>query len=400
MNRPLRPTWVEVDLGAIGQNVRALGGHLSPGARLMAVVKADAYGHGAVPVAHAALRHGAAALGVATVEEGVQLRDAGIGAPILVLGAMDASAARTVAGNDLTQTVFDPETVHVLATVAKVVGKQVRVHMKVDTGMGRIGVRDLASALALADVIDAEPSLVLEGMFTHFAASDAEDLTYTQTQYARFLPIVQALRARSPEIVAHACNSAGLIRCPEMHLDMARAGIALYVPPQLPQDAGMELALAPAMRWVTRAVHVKTIEPGETVSYGCTFTATRPTRVMTLPVGYADGYHRAIGGKGYAIVRGQRAPVIGRVCMDQAMLDVTDVPGAAAGDPVVLLGAEGGQAITAAEMGQWCGMIDYEVVLSPSARVPRIITGQTPDENKVARDAKEETECKKSASRR
>lgn len=365
----LRPTWLEIDLSAIAGNIRMLRGRTVAGARFMAVVKADGYGHGAPEVSRCALEHGAAALGVATVEEGVELREAGIFAPILVLGGIARTAAEAVVRHGLTQTVFDASAAGWLAAAAKKQGKQARVHIKLDTGMGRIGVRDEAAMLALAETILAEPALALTGVFTHFATADG-DLGYAHAQYARFLPRANALLRVAPGIDVHAANSAAILRMPETHHDMVRAGIALYVNPALPD--GVPDGMRQAMRWVTHGVHVKDVEPGDTVGYGRAFEAKRKTRVMTLPVGYADGYHRSIGGQGVALVRGQRAPVIGRVCMDQAMLDVTDIQGAQAGDEVVLLGTQGHEHISAREMGAWCNMIDYEIVLSPTRRVPRV----------------------------
>lgn len=364
----LRPTWVEIDLSAIAGNVRLLLDNMAADTRLMAVVKADGYGHGAAQVARCALQNGASSLGVATVEEGVQLREAGIGAPILVLGAASRAAVADIVQHHLAQTVFDADIVHAIAAAAQKAGTAIPVHIKIDTGMGRIGVRDEAALLDVAEAVYAQPSLSLAGVFTHFATADG-DLRYVDEQHTRFLPHVKALLRLEPHLAVHAANSAALLRCPETHHDMVRAGIALYVPPDLPDS--VPEGMRPAMRWVTQAVHVKEIGEGEAVSYGSIFHAERPTRVMTIPVGYADGYHRAIGGQGHALVRGKRAPVIGRVCMDQAMLDVTDIPDAACGDEVILLGKQGNMEITAAQMGSWCGMIDYEVVLSPTGRVPR-----------------------------
>lgn len=370
MNASYRPTRLEIDLQAVARNVRILRGRIPQTTKLMAVVKADAYGHGAVPVAETALQNGAECLAVALVEEGVQLRQSGISAPVLVLGGIAREGAQAVAAYGLIQTVFDVETVRWLEEAAAREGTAVDVHLKVDTGMGRIGVRSEAEARAVAEAALASDHVRLSGVFTHFATSDGEDLGFAREQNARFVSLVSALKALRPDLTVHAANSAAILRVPEAHYDLVRAGIALYVAPDLPDGAGD--GLSDAMRWVTRAVHVKDVEPGETVSYGRIFTARRPTRVMTLPVGYADGYHRAIGGRGRALVRGQSAPVIGRVCMDQCMLDVTGIDGARAGDEVVLLGAQGRERITAREMGTWCGMIDYEIVLSPTARVPRI----------------------------
>lgn len=361
MIQRLRPTWLEIDLDAVRENARFLR-EKAGDARLTAVVKADGYGHGAVPVARAALEGGATALAVALVEEGVALREGGIDAPVLVLGGISEAGADAVARHGLAQAVFDTRTVGWLAAAAAKAERPVDVHIKIDSGMSRIGVRDEAALLDVANAVLAAPGLRLAGVFTHFATADTEDEAFVRTQHARFLPLVEALRSVRPDVTVHAANSAATLRYPDTHHDMVRTGIALYVPPG-PRHA---------MRWLTRAVQVKTIAPGETVSYGRIFTAERPTRVMSLPVGYADGYHRAIGGVGQALVRGMRAPVIGRVCMDQTLLDVTDIPSAAVDDEVVLLGAQGEDRITAREMGDWCGMIDYEIVLSPTARVPRV----------------------------
>lgn len=370
MTKGLRPTWLEIDLSAVAHNARLLRARAQQGARVMAVVKADAYGHGAEAVANVALQNGAQALGVAIPEEGIALRRAGIAAPILVLGGIAPEAARDIVRHGLAQTVYDEATLRLLAKAAESEGRPAAIHIKVDSGMGRIGVRNAKALLALAERALAEPGIVLEGVYTHFATADAQDTAYREAQHARFTEAVAALRHSCPGVVVHAANSAALLCAPHTHHGMVRAGIALYLDPQFP--GGASDGLRQAMRWVTRAVHAKEIAPGESVGYGCHFTASRQTRVMTLPVGYADGYHRCIGGRGYALVRGQRAPVIGRVCMDQAMLDVTDIPGAGVGDEVVLLGAQGDDAVSVREMGIWCGLIDYEVVLSPTGRVPKV----------------------------
>lgn len=365
-----RQTWLEIDISAIGRNVALLRARIPKPARLMAVVKADGYGHGAVQVAEAALENGADFLGVALPEEGARLRMAGIAAPILVLGGILPEGAEAVRQYGLTQAVFDVQAVRALADEAARAGKTIDVHIKVDSGMGRVGVRDASEMLRVYEAIQAQPALRLTGVFTHFADATNEDLAFAREQAGRFLSIARFVKARHPEILLHAANSAAALRCPELAMDMVRTGIALYIDPGLPGEAGA--GLSGAMRWVTRAVHVKEIQPGETVGYGRTFTAALPTRVMTLPVGYADGYHRVIGGQGWALVRGRRATVIGRVCMDQMMVDVSHIKDAAVGEEAVLLGRQGGECITVREMAGWCGMIDYEILLSPTARVPRV----------------------------
>lgn len=372
-----RKDYVEVDLGAIRHNVRVMLEHLSPGTKLMAVVKADAYGHGAVPVAKAALSQGAHALAVAIPEEGVQLREAGIEAPILVLGGIEPDAADAVVRCGLIQTVFDTRVLAALKAAAEKYGRPAQVHIKLDTGMSRIGVRDEAQVRVLTKAIVSDRRLCLCGAFTHFATADADDaesVAATHRQIERFNALCAAIGEEAPQaqLTLHCCNSAGIFRYPQAHADMARGGITLYGCSPSPGIAGIP-PLKPAMRWVTCGVLVKDLPKGASVSYGATFTAEKPMRVMTVPVGYADGYRRALSnGVGSVLVRGRRAKVLGRVCMDQIMVDVSDIPDAQAGDEVVLLGRQGDDEITAQEMADWLLTISYEVLLAPSVRVPRV----------------------------
>ena len=359
--------YAEVDLGRIEENMEAMKEHLRPGTKMYGVVKTDAYGHGAVPVAKAALEAGADMLAVAIPEEGIELREAGIAAPILVLGGIEESAAEAVVQNDLTQVVFDERRIRALAQAGQKLGRCAKVHLKLDTGMNRIGVRTAEEAQALTRLIDSLPGVALTGCFTHMATADEPDPTGTLRQIERFEVLCKAVKAAHPgEIICHGANTASIFRYPQLHADMVRGGLALYGYPPVPEATGLQ----PAMRWVTRGIYVKTIAPGDRVSYGGTFEATRPTVVMTLPVGYADGYRRGISGKG--CVLGRRAPILGRVCMDQMMVDVTDIPGAQEGDEAVLLGRQGDEQIDAEEMAAWLDTISYEVLCSPSKRVPRV----------------------------
>jgi len=352
----------EIDLAAIRHNVGVMKSHIAGGARFLAVVKADAYGHGAVPVAKAALEAGADMLAVAIPEEGIELREAGIAAPILVLGGIEESAAEAVVQNDLTQVVFDERRIRALAQAGQKLGRCAKVHLKLDTGMNRIGVRTAEEAQALTRLIDSLPGVALTGCFTHMATADEPDPTGTLRQIERFEALCKAVKAAHPgEIICHGANTASIFRYPQLHADMVRGGLALYGYPPVPEATGLQ----PAMRWVTRGIYVKTIAPGDRVSYGGTV-------VMTLPVGYADGYRRGISGKGCVLVRGRRAPILGRVCMDQMMVDVTDIPGAQEGDEAVLLGRQGDEQIDAEEMAAWLDTISYEVLCSPSKRVPRV----------------------------
>ena len=364
----------EIDLSAIRRNVDVMKERLGKETKFLAVVKADAYGHGAVPVAKAALAAGADMLAVAIVEEGVELRRAGITCPILVLGGIEESAAEAVVKADLTQAVFSEEIIRALRMAGLKFGRTAKVHLKLETGMNRIGVRTAQRVRELVSLIDSMPWIELTGCFTHMATADCEDDGgATLEQIRRFEMLCEAIREVHPApITRHAGNTACIFRYPQAHFDMVRGGIALYGYPPVPEATGLQ----PAMRWVTRAVMVKELQAGDRVGYGGTFAADKPMRVMTLPVGYADGYRRAISGKGCVLVRGQRARVLGRVCMDQIMVDVTDIPGAQAGDEAVLMGTQGDECISADEMAAWLDTISYEVLCSPSRRVPRVYVNE------------------------
>lgn len=359
-----RGTYIQVDLSAIARNTAALKRAVAP-AQMMAVVKANAYGHGLIKTAQTALRSGADCLGVALPEEGEALRAAGVTAPILVLGPVNRQGAEASVRWGLTQTVFDPERAEMLEQAAEAQGKTALVHIKCDTGMGRIGVREEEELAALLSKIGECPHVRLTGAFTHFADADGEGEEYTRFQIARF----EEMRRLLPRgILIHASASAAGARYPEARYDMVREGISLYGCPPVRE----EIPLEPALSWHTEISYIKTIPAGACVSYGRAFRAARETRVATLPVGYGDGYHRALSGKAQVLIAGKRCPVIGRVCMDQIMVDVTALSPAEAfmGAPVVLLGRQGGQEITADQLAAWAGTISYEMLLAATARVP------------------------------
>lgn len=357
-----RDTRVEVDLSRIEQNMRVIRQAMGE-TDVLAVVKANAYGHGLIPVAHTALGAGAKWLGVAIPEEGEALRRSGVTAPILILGDVNARGMRAAIENGLTLTVFEPRAVEALSGLCHALNRTADVHIKLDTGMGRIGVRDEGELTRLLRALEGAKGVHLTGVFTHFADADGEDETFSLEQLARF----ERMSALLPKgILRHAAASAASLRYPKARFDMVRAGIILYGYP----PAHTALDVKPALRWITSIAYIKEIEPGDTVSYGRTFTAARRTRVATLPVGYGDGYPRALSNRADVLVAGQRCPIIGRVCMDQTMIDVTDVLGAKAGDPAVLLGTEGGQTIDAEELARLTDTISYEILLSPSGRVP------------------------------
>ena len=362
-----RGTYIQVDLGAIARNTRVLRDAIAPTSHMMAVVKANAYGHGLIPVAKTALNNGADHLGVAVPEEGEALRKAGIEAPILVLGPVNARGAEASARWGLIQTVFDRERVRMLEDAAAKLNTTAQMHVKIDTGMGRIGVRTKEELLSVLDELSACPHVRLTGAFTHFADADGETDDYSRAQIAAF----EEMRALLPkDILFHAAASAAGVRYPQARYQMVRQGISLYGCPPVPESP----KLTPALSWHTEISYVKTLPPGASVSYGRTYTAEKETRVATLPVGYGDGYHRVLSNKAFVLIGGQRCPVIGRVCMDQIMADVSALPPekSCLGAPAVLLGRQGSEEITAEELGAWAGTISYEMLLSPSPRVPVI----------------------------
>ncbi|MDN5347109.1 MAG: alanine racemase [Clostridia bacterium] len=372
----VRPVWAEIDLQAIKHNVGELKRILSCGTDLMAVVKANAYGHGAVPAARAALAGGATWLGVATLAEAVELRQSGLTAPILILGYTPPEDADEVIARDLDQAVFTLEQAQTLAAAAAAQGKRARLHLKVDTGMGRLGVFPDARGLEVARAIAGLPQVQLRGLFTHFATADAGDKTFAREQFRLFREFNRSLLAAGLRIPwLHVSNSAALIDMPETHLNLVRPGIAIYghyPSPQVRQDL---VNLKPAMSFKARIVYIKEVPPGSSISYGRTFYTTRLSRIATLPLGYADGYSRLLSNKAAVLVRGRRAPVVGRICMDYCMIDVTDIPGVEIGDEAVLFGHQDGACLTLEEVAAWLGTITYEVLCMVGNRVPRRYLG-------------------------
>lgn len=374
VTRPRRPTWLEVDLSAIANNTRQIREIIGSGVRLLATLKADAYGHGALKVAPAALHNGADMLGVATVSEASPLREAGIGAPILVFGYVPPWQMREAVHLELTVTLYSLEAAQALSRAALALKKSARVHVKVDTGMGRLGVRfeQMDEVMKLVRAIHELPGLELEGIFTHFAMADTHDQRHARLQLARFEEVLQVLEQqhlRPP--LAHAANSAAMLSLPEARFDMVRPGIALYGLDPSP-EVRLPAAFRPALSFKTQVAQVKTIPAGECISYGCTYYAEQDMTVAVLPVGYADGFRRAPRNWGAVLLRGQEAPLLGRVCMDQCIIDVSHIPRARAGDEVVLIGHQGQASLTAEQVAERLGTINYEVVSEILARVPRV----------------------------
>ncbi|MDR1193335.1 MAG: alanine racemase [Peptococcaceae bacterium] len=382
-----RHTYVSVDLGAIAGNVKTVKELLPWGCRLMAVVKADAYGHGAVPVARQALAAGADWLGVALAQEALELRQAGIQAPILVLGVAAAADYERLLAADIRITLCSSEQAHLLVIAAARLRRPALAHVKIDSGMGRIGF--FPSAAAKAEILELAklPGLILEGCFTHFARADEADGGSREGQLAIFRAFLAQLRDDGLEFpIAHCANTAMILAMAAADsgrppagiadgFDMARLGIGMYglYPSAVSREWGVPLT--PALAWKSRLCHVKWLPAGAALGYGHTWRAAKDTLVGTVPLGYADGFSRRLSNRGQVLVGGREAPVIGRVCMDQFMVDLSGTPAAQAGDEVALIGVQGGEALTAEDMAALLDTINYEVVCKIGSRVPRRYDG-------------------------
>ncbi|MDL1981635.1 MAG: alanine racemase [Deltaproteobacteria bacterium] len=373
MDSPL--VWAEVDLKAIAHNIRELRSITNPKARFMAIVKANAYGHDIIEVARRSLENGAEALGVANIEEGIQLRKAGIDAPVLIFGYTSPIHVKKLIELDLTQTVYSYETSEKLSQAATAYGKKIKVHIKVDTGMGRLGllrgIKD--NSLSEVESISRLPMLELEGIYTHFATADKSDRSYAGKQFEIFMDFLNQLRIAGLEIaVTHAANSAAIINMPETHLDMVRAGISIYGLYTSEEVDRSIINLKPAMALKTKIIHLKKVPAGFKVSYGTTYETEKPTTIATVSIGYADGLNRLLSSKGRMLVCGQSAPIVGRICMDMTMLDVGEIPEIVMEQEVVVFGKQGNSSITVDEIASTINTINYEVVSTIMERVPRI----------------------------
>ena len=361
-------TYVEIDLDAISANFDAI--RAKAGVQVMAIVKADAYGHGAVQIARL-LDSKCSFFGVSSIAEALELRQAGLTKPILILGYTPVEAFRLVLGQDIRPAIFRSDDGIALSKLAQKHGVILPFHFAVDTGMSRLGFQATEESADICAEIARLPGIVAEGLFSHFATADSADLTRAQEQARRFADFDRMLQERGVKIpLRHLDNSAGLMNFSN-HYEMVRSGIVTYgmypsdeVDPQL-------LNLKPALQWRSRVTHIKMLPPGREISYGGTFVTTRKTRVATVPVGYADGYRRSLSGKFYVLIRGRRAPILGRVCMDQMMVDITDVPDVKIDDPVVLVGNDGNDVITVEEIAAAADSFNYEFVCGISRRVPR-----------------------------
>jgi alanine racemase len=377
---PPRPTWIEVDADALVNNVRAIRQRIGADCRLCAVVKANAYGHGVLSVVAALPPGEVAYLAVATLQEALQLRSGGVELPILVLGYTPARHAAVAVWRGVTLTLFDDVTAQAVAHAANQEGVSASVHVKVNTGMNRLGLRTEDAPAFLTALRDNwAGDLNVEGLFTHFATADT-DRDFAAVQFGRFLSLLNDLEARDlrPPI-CHAANSAAMLTMPETHLDMVRCGIALYGLDPDDEKTPVPYTFRPLLSWKAEIAQVTSLEPGEGVSYGLEFVAQRPSVVAVIPVGYADGFPRRPLNWGSVLVHGQAAPIVGRVCMDQTIIDVTDIAEAGGsvrqGDEVVLIGQQGSSVLTAEEVARRIGTINYDVVSRILPRVPRLMVG-------------------------
>lgn len=367
-----RPTWSDIRLDHLQHNVRQFKQHLDETTHLMAVVKADGYGHGAVPSAKAALEAGADYLAVALLEEGLELRKAGIESPILLLSPIEKNSVKKAVLNNLSLTVYTQEIAAETVRIKKEYAKTVPVHLKIDTGMNRIGVRTKEEAAGILYTLQ-QGGIDAEGIFTHFADADnLSDSSFTYQQYQNFMEIVQYCEDQGYQFdLRHCCNTAATMAYPELQLDMVRVGIGLYGLFPSVEFSGM-LDLRPVMSFKTSIAFLKTISSGQTVGYNRTFEANKKMKIATIPVGYADGYPRQISNKGFASFNGKRVPVTGLVCMDQTMLDLSFFPEAIPGQEVILFGSSEESAVTAYDLADWAGTTHYAIVCEVSKRVPRI----------------------------
>jgi alanine racemase len=381
-------TWAEIDLRAYAHNIRELKRITRPPARLMAVVKANGYGHGAIEVAREALQNGAEYLGVARINEAIPLRKAGFDAPILIFGYSPPDLAPLLIDYELTQTVYSLPTASALSEQATRKRKKINIHLKVDSGMGRLGFLmqstdgnpdDSAAQNPVREIeaITRLPGLTVEGIFTHFATADSADKSYANLQLDRFLDLLNRLQKEGLDPpVRHAANSAALIDMPHSHLDMVRPGIATYGLQPSDEVNQSDVDLRPVMTLKSRIIHLKKVSPGFNISYGITYQTKNHTTIATVPVGYADGFSRLLSSRGHMLVHGQRVPIVGRVCMDLTMLDVGRVAGVALEDEVVVFGEQANEAVTADEIASSLNTINYEVVSTITGRVPRVYSNK------------------------
>ena len=367
----LLPTYATVNLAALAHNLSCIKRYLSPGCEIMAIVKANAYGHGAADIAQALARQGIGRFAVASLDEGIELRQAGLSAPIVVLGALFEEQMFDLVAHRLTPVVSDGRILPALAKAACSHPTPYPIHLKVETGMGRLGFAP-NELLSLLDNPVLRSPLHVEGMMTHLADADGADRTFTERQLGAFRAVLEQICQRGLTIpLVHTANSAAIVRFPDAHFSLVRPGLMLYGYHTLPASVPAP-DLKPVLTLRTTIVQLRTIPQGGTVSYNGTFVAKRPTRIAVLPLGYADGYSRRLSNRGSVLIQGRRAPIVGLVCMDMIMVDVTDLAQLQVGETATLIGQQGGESIWANEVAGWIGTIPYEVLCGIGSRVPRL----------------------------
>ena len=370
-----RPTWVEIDLNALRHNLLAVKKRIGPQIKILGIVKADAYGHGDYEVSRVLLNNGVEMLGIAILEEGIQLRNTGIKAPLLLLGGVFEEQIDSIIHYDVTPTVYDLKLAEVLSKKATYFNKKLKVHVYVDTGMGSIGVKH-DNAVEFVKFVKNLKNLIIEGIYTHCSSSDEKDSAFTNLQIKRFRDVLDALdtiKVRIP--LRHMANSGAILGYPESYFNTVRPGLSLYgLYPS--EDVSRDIGIRPVMSFKTRIIHIKDMESGDVVGYDRAYRITKPTRVATLPMGYADGYNRLLSNQGEVIIRSKKASIIGRVCMDQCFVDVTNIKDVSVGDEVVLYGRQAQESIPIESIAKQLNTIPYEVTCSISKRVPRIYTNK------------------------
>ena len=362
-------TYASIDLTALGHNLSQIRERLSTNCSVMAVVKANAYGHGALDISRALIQSDISRLAVASVHEGIALREAGITADILVLVDLFDEHIQDLLDYRLTPVITEQRLLPALAKAAGSADQSFPIHVKVDTGMGRLGFSP-GEIAALFDALPAWKSLRVEGFMTHLADSDGNDPSHTEQQLQNFRSLLEEVARRGVKVpIVHVANSAAIVRFPQSHFSSVRPGIMLYG--YLPKDVASP-ELKPVLSLRTRIMQLRTIKPGDSVSYNRTFVAKRTSTIAVLPIGYADGYNRRLSNKGFVLINGKRAPVVGLVCMDMTMVDVTDIPSVQRGDSVTLIGRQGQNAIWADDIAGWTGTIPYEILCAIGPRIPRV----------------------------
>ncbi|MDK2787900.1 MAG: alanine racemase [Epulopiscium sp.] len=363
----------EINLDAIAHNIHQIKNQVSEDTEIMAIVKADAYGHGAVEVSRVLIENGVHRLAVAILDEGEQLRKNNINVPILILGYTALEQAEEIVYYDFIQTVFSYDMAKAISDAAVRQNKTAAIHIKIDTGMGRIGLQPNQDSVNLIKEISKLPNLQIEGIFTHFSSADEKDPSFTELQFSRFTSFISQLEKEGVYIpIKHCSNSAGFIGYKNMHMNLIRPGIILYGLYPSDEVKKETIHLKPAMTLKSQVVFIKEVDEDVPISYSRKFVTRRKTKVATVPVGYADGYSRRLSNKGRVLIKGKYAPIIGNICMDQFMVDVTDIPDVGVGDEVVLMGTQGEMTIGAEEIANHIDTINYEVICMVGKRIPRV----------------------------